>query len=92
MCQQRIIEIQLDLAGVLISGKTAVKDRAMLEEKLQEALAKLTEGKFDGALGKLIGFQGKVVGLLSAKKISSPDAQILIDAVEEAIGCIDDLS
>jgi hypothetical protein len=55
-------------------------------------LAKLNEGKFDGARGKLIGFQGKVVGLLSAKKILSTDAQILIDAVEEAIECIDGLS
>ena len=91
MCRQLIVVTQLDLAGVTITGKKASQDRAKLEEKLREALAKLDEGAFESALGKLIGFRGKVLGLLDAKKISQKDADLLIDDVDAAISCVDDL-
>jgi len=91
VCRQLIVVTQLDLAGVTITGRNASRDRAQLENKLKEALAKLDVGVLDGAIGKLIGFRGKVLDLLSAKKISQADANLLIDDVDAAISCLDDL-
>jgi hypothetical protein len=91
VCTQLIVDIQNALPVITISGKNAERDRAFLVKKLTEALDKLDDGAFEGAVGKLIGFRGKVLDLLSAKRISQADAQRLIGPVEEAITCITEL-
>ncbi len=91
MCRKLIIETQQDLVGVIITGKHAKATRVRLNKRLTEALEKLNKGKFSGALGRLINVRHKVLDLASDNQISQADANLLIDDVNAAISCIDDL-
>jgi hypothetical protein len=71
-------------------GKNAADDEAGLLLKLDNASAKLTEGKNADAIQKLTNFRDTVAGLNTQGKIKidPDDANILISGANDAIACI----
>lgn len=89
-CSADLAAVEQAVGDVTILGRQADKDRAGLLGKLDNAQAKLDEGKFDDAIGKLTDFRETVIALRAAAKpkLSADDAQKLLDAVDLAIACI----
>jgi hypothetical protein len=92
-CKILIDVVQTTLDGVEVGGGNPDRTRASLESKLAGAKIKLDQGKVADALKKLGQFRDKVEELRDAAKpkIDAGDAQSLIDAVDDAIECVDDL-
>ena len=93
-CQALIDQTRADLAGVQsIGGEDPVQTKANLDAKLVAASVKLTEGKFEDAIAKLVDFRTSVEILAAAPKprISQEDAQLLIADANNAIACIQGL-
>jgi hypothetical protein len=92
-CQSLIAQTSSDLAGVTIGGNNPDQTRASLQSKLVGASTKLTEGKNEDAIAKLVDFQTSVQKLSDAPKpkISQADAQLLTDDANNAIACIQGL-
>jgi hypothetical protein len=92
-CQALIDQTAADLAAVTINGNNVEQTRANLAAKLTDASAKLTEGKYLDAIGKLLDFRTSVEKLATAAKpkLSQADAQLLITDADHAITCIQGL-
>lgn len=92
-CQSLIAQTSSDLAGVTIGGNNPDQTRASLQSKLVGASTKLTEGKNEDAIAKLVDFQNSVQKLSTAPKpkISQADAQLLTNDANNAIACIQGL-
>lgn len=92
-CQSLIAQTSSDLAGVTIGGNNPDQTRASLQSKLVGASTKLTEGKNEDAIAKLVDFQTSVQKLATAPKpkISQADAQLLTNDANNAIACIQGL-
>jgi hypothetical protein len=69
-------------------GKNAAKDEAGLLLKLDNASAKLAEGKNADAIQKLTNFRDTVAALNAQGKIDPEDANTLIGGANDAIACI----
>jgi hypothetical protein len=69
-------------------GKNAAKDEAGLLLKLDNASAKLAEGKNADAIQKLTNFRDTVAALNAQGKIDPEDANTLILGADDAIACI----
>ena|SRR6185503_18311181 len=96
-CQGLIAGLRADTAAVVITGKSAEKDRAGLLGKLDNASDALARGKFCTAIQKLVDFRNKVNQLIAAGKINSDPnvgvtGQNLVDDANEAIACIQGLA
>jgi hypothetical protein len=92
-CKVLIDVVQTTLDGVVIGGGNPDRTRSSLESKLAGAKIKLDQAKVADALKKLGQFRDKIVELRDAAKpkIDAGDAQSLIDAVDDAIACVEDL-
>ena len=92
-CKELIDVVQTTLDSVEIGGGNPAQTYASLTSKLQGAKVKLDQGKFDDALRKLNDFRSKVEQLRDAgkPKISAGDAQALIEAVDDAVACVEGL-
>ena len=92
-CQAKIDALRAQTATVELFGHNAEMDRAGLLGKLDEASAKLAEGKLDDAIQKLTDFRTRVEELAAAPKpkIGADDAAALIAGADDAIACIQSL-
>lgn len=90
-CKALIDVVWSTLDGVEIGGGNPDRTRASLESKLAGAKTKLDQGKFADARRKLGDFQSSVESLRDAAKpkISAEDAQALLEAVGDAIACVE---
>ena len=72
-------------------GKNAVKDEAGLLLKVDNANAKLVEGKYADAGQKLTDFRSSVIALDAGGKVDPVEASELIAGANEAIVCVEGL-
>ncbi len=76
---------------------TNLKDQSALVGKLENAIDKLTPGKFDDAIRKLTDYQNKVLSLISQDKIApSTDGTVtpqdLVTGADAAITCMQNIA
>ena len=91
-CQQKITDLRTATLNATFIGRNADKDQAGLVAKLDGALVKLSEGKYDDTLANLNQFRTKVQQLDAQGKINSEDAAILLAGSDDAIACVQNLS
>jgi len=72
--QAMITTLKTKTTSVLITGKSAEKDRAGLVAKLDEASLKVDQAKFCDAIAKLNDFKARVNQLIAAGKINQDPA------------------
>jgi hypothetical protein len=90
-CQAEIAALRLETTNAPFLGKNnADKAKEALLLKLDNAAAKLGEGKYLDAIDKLMDFKN-TVSALGAGKINPDDASKLIAGADEAIICVSDL-
>jgi hypothetical protein len=88
-CQAKIAALRLETDNATtFLGKNAAKDEAGLLLKLDNANAKLVEGKDLDAIQKLTDFKNAVIALEAGGKIDSVDAAELLAGADDAIACI----
>lgn len=92
-CQAKISALVTQTQSATFYGGKAEDNRAYLLGKLNEASAKLAEGKLGDAIQKLTDFRTNVQGLASATKpkIDLEDGAALIAGADDAIACIQSL-
>ena len=92
-CEAAIQQTLNDLANATINGGNPERTRESLESALTGALTKLDEGKYEDALQKLVDFRTKIEQLQNAAKpkISTEDATLLLNDVDAAISCVQEL-
>src|SRR5918993_1531239 len=85
-CQAEIAALKLETENATtFLGKNAVKDEAGLLLKLDNANAKLVEGRYADAGQKLTDFRNTVIALDVGGKVDPVDASELIAGADEAI-------
>ncbi len=72
--QAMIASLKTKTESVVLTGKSADKDRANLLDKLTEASLKVDQAKFCDAVAKLNDFKAKVNQLINAGKINQDPA------------------
>ena len=89
-CQAIITDLKTATLDADFIGQNAEKNRASLLTKLDEASAKLAEGKNADAIQKLTNFRDTVAALNTGGKIKidPDDANTLISGANDAIECI----
>ena len=91
-CQAEIAALRLETENATtFLGKNAAKDEAGLLLKLDNANAKLVEGKYADAGQKLTDFRSSVIALDAGGKVDPVDASELIAGANEAIVCVEGL-
>jgi len=89
---QEIAALRLETENATIFlGKNAAKDEAGLLLKLDNANAKLVEGKYADASQKLTDFRNTVIALDAGGKVDPVDASELIAGANEAIAYVEGL-
>jgi hypothetical protein len=88
-CQAEITALrsETDNATTFL-GKNAAKNEEGLLLKLDNANAKLGEGKYEDAIQKLTDFKNTVSALNAGGKIDPDDASDLIVGADAAIDCV----
>jgi len=94
--QAMLASLKTKTEGVIISGKSADKDRDNLFVKLDEATLKVDQAKFCDAVVKLNDFKVKVNQLIAAGKINQDPAlgttgQELLNDADAIIAALNDL-
>ena len=94
--QAMITSLKTKTTSVLITGKSAEKDRAGLVAKLDEATLKVDQGKFCDAIAKLNDFKVRVNQLIAAGKINQDPAagttgQELLSDADATIAALNEL-
>lgn len=93
-CQAEITQLKSLTENATFLGKNAAKTEEGLLLKLDNARAKLDEGKYQDAIDKLTDFKNTVIALDAGGKID-PDnptnASVLIAEADEAIACVQGL-
>ena len=87
-CQAKIAALKLQTQSATFIGQNAEKNRTGLVTKLDNASAKLAEGKNADAIQKLTNFRDTVAALNTQGKINPDDANTLISGANDAIYCI----
>lgn len=87
-CQAKIDVLRGQTANATFFGQNAEKNRTGLLTKLDNASAKLAEGKNADAIQKLTNFRDTVAALNTQGKIDPNDANTLISGANDAIACI----
>lgn len=87
-CQAKITTLQQETQDATFLGANADRDREGLLNKLADAQAKLSEGKFADAAAKLTDFRDKVVTLSAQGKLDPNDAALLQAGADDAIACV----
>lgn len=92
-CTDAINIVKGDLAGVEIGGGHPEKTFQSLDSKLDGALLKLQQGKFEQALLKLNDFHSKILDLQAQGKIADGTTTVatLLEDAETAIKCLENL-
>src|ERR1044072_933080 len=72
--QAMLASLKTRTEGIVITGKSAEKDRAGLLGKLNEASLKVDQAKFCDAIAKLNDFKVRVNALIAAGKINQDPA------------------
>ena len=88
VCQVKVNDLKLATQNAIFIGQNAEKNQAGLLTKLDNASAKLAEGKNADAIQKLTNFRDTVAGLNTQGKINPDDANTLISGANDAIACI----
>lgn len=94
--QAMIASLRTKTEGVVLTGKSADKDRAGLVGKLNEATLKVDQGKFCDAVVKLNDFKARVNQLIAAGKINQDPAvgttgQELLNDADATIAALNEL-
>ncbi|HEX7332099.1 MAG TPA: hypothetical protein VF290_11415 [Pyrinomonadaceae bacterium] len=94
--QAMIASLRTKTEGVVITGKSAEKDRAGLLVKLNEATLKVDQAKFCDAVVKLNDFKVKVNQLIAAGRINQDPAvgttgQELLNDADAIIAALNEL-
>lgn len=94
--QAMITSLKTKSETVVISGKSADKDRATLLAKLNEASLKVDQAKFCDAIAKLNDFKVKINQLIAAGKINQDPAagttgQELLTDTDATIAALNEL-
>jgi hypothetical protein len=87
-CQAKIDVLRGQTQNATFFGQNAEKNRMGLLTKLDDASAKLAEGKNADAIQKLTNFRDTVAALNTQGKINPDDANTLISGANDAIVCI----
>jgi hypothetical protein len=87
-CQAEIAEVRGQTENATFLGKNAAQTEEGLLLKLDNASAKLAEGKNADAIQKLTNFRDTVAALNTQGKINPDDANTLIIGANGAIACI----
>jgi len=87
-CQAKIDVLREQTVNATFIGQNAVKSETGLVTKLDNASAKLAEGKNADAIQKLTNFRDTVAALNAQGKIDPDDANTLINGADDAITCI----
>jgi hypothetical protein len=90
-CQDEIAALRSETENAAFLGKNADKAEEGLLLKLDNAAAKLGEGKYLDAIQKLRDFQSTVTALDAGDKIDPDDASVLLAGAEKAIDCVERL-
>ena len=88
VCQVKVNDLKLATQNATFIGQNAEKNQAGLLTKLDNASAKLAEGKNADAIQKLTNFRDTVATLNTQGKINPDDANTLISGADDAIACI----
>ena len=88
VCQVKVNDLKLATQNATFIGQNAEKNQAGLLTKLDNASAKLAEGKNADAIQKLTNFRDTVAALNTQGKINPDDANTLISGANDAIACI----
>ncbi|HEX5873589.1 MAG TPA: hypothetical protein VFY60_03015 [Pyrinomonadaceae bacterium] len=72
--QAMLTSLKAKTTSVVITGKSAEKDRTGLLDKLNEASLKLDQGKFCDAIAKVNDFKARVNALITAGRINQDPA------------------
>ena len=84
--QAMLATLKTTTEGTILIGKSADKDQAGLQAKLNEAVLKVDQGKFCDAVVKLNDYKARVNALIAGEKINQDPAagttaqQLLTDA------------
>jgi len=94
--QAMIASLRTKTETVIITGKSAEKDRAGLLEKLTDASLKVDQAKFCDAVAKVNDFRNRVNALIAAGKINQDPAlgttgQELLNDADAIIKALNDL-
>jgi hypothetical protein len=84
-CQAKIATLKVQTQQATFFGQNAEKNETGLVTKLDNASAKLAEGKNADAIQKLTNFRDTVAALNTQGKINPDDANILISGANDAI-------
>ena len=87
-CQAKIDVLREQTENATFIGQNAEKNRTGLLTKLDNASAKLAEGKNADAIQKLTDFKTTVNSLAGGGKIAPGDAQTLVSGADDAMTCI----
>jgi hypothetical protein len=87
-CQANIDVLREQTQEATFIGQNAEKSETGLLTKLENASAKLAEGKNADAIQKLANFRDTVAALNAQGKIDPEDANTLIGGANDAIACI----
>jgi hypothetical protein len=85
-----IADLKGDVARLAAAGELSAVQASQLEKKLDDALAKLAEGKTGAALAKLESFVAKVASLVEAGKLSAADGSDLIAGARRVAAAIEE--
>ena len=94
--QAMIASLKTKTTTVIITGKSADKDRATLISKLDEVTLKVDQAKFCDAIAKLNDFKVKINALIAAGKINQDPAagttgQELLNDADATIAALNEL-
>ena len=94
--QAMIASLRTKTETVIITGKSADKDRSGLLEKLNEATLKVDQAKFCDAIVKINDYKTRVSSLIAAGKINQDPAlgttgQELLNDADAIIKALNDL-
>jgi hypothetical protein len=94
--QAMIASLKTKTEGVVITGKSAEKDRNGLLGKLNEASLKVDQAKFCDAIAKLNDFKVRINALIAAGKINQDPAlgttgQELVNDADATIAALNEL-
>ena len=94
--QAMITSLKAKTTSVVITGKSAEKDRTGLLDKLNEASLKVDQAKFCDAIAKLNDFKARVNALIAAGRINQDPAvgttgQELLNDADATIAAINEL-
>lgn len=94
--QAMLTSLKAKTTSVIITGKSAEKDRTGLLDKLNEASLKVDQAKFCDAIAKLNDFKARVNALIAAGKINQDPAagttgQELVNDADAIIAALNEL-